>query len=607
MKRGVFALAVVAAFVLAVGVPVTQAASQRSLRVAIIVGPVGDLTESYRTQADAAAQEARRWASDVVTVYSPDATWPAVRRALQGASIVVYLGHGNGWPSRYRDALYPTTQDGMGLNPVAGVDDTAHQYFGEAYLARSVRLAPGAIVILSHLCYASGNSEPGLPEGTLDMARQRVENFAAGWIAAGASAVVAEAHSSPIYYVHGLLSARRSVEQVWRASPTFNDHVLTFSSRRSAGATALMDPDRPTSGFYRSLVVVGRSASSTGPGGSSSNSGPSVPAAPPVPTLAGLGVRIGDPSLDGLPIAGSSHELSLPVTSPAAVHLPTGIGLGIRWEAIQLDVVHPDDAAAPDAGAEPSPSPSTGPSPSPSDATPSADPGSSTVSPAPVTRTTVPDPPEIQLVTAEATSDVVAVAKTSRSKDGLLAAVTMPSIPGLYRVSLSLHDPDGVAYDAATQALLPALSVRVTGSVSAVYSVAPDLTAEAGHPFTVPVRVANTGDTDWGFGAGPSPDTPSTLVSDSVAVPWVMGHWVRLAGPDQAAPTPSRGVPVLVQPGESSLAPLELVAPTDLGAYLLVIDTVTPAQGSLAALGVAPALVRVTVVTPAPEASTRPK
>ena len=133
-----------------------------------IVGPVGDLTDYYRSIGADAAREARRWTSDVVSVVSPNATWPAVRRALRGASVVVYLGHGNGWPSPYRDALYPPTQDGLGLNPVAGGGDSAHQYFGEAYLAREIRLAPGAVVLLHHLCYASGNSEPGLPEGSLE-------------------------------------------------------------------------------------------------------------------------------------------------------------------------------------------------------------------------------------------------------------------------------------------------------------------------------------------------------------------------------------------------------------------------------------------------------
>ena len=100
-------------------------------------------------------------------VYSPNATWPAVKAALQDASLVVYMGHGNGWPSPYRDTLYPPTQDGFGLNPSAGSGDDAHQYYGEGRIASSVHLAKDAVVLLHHLCYASGLSEPGLPEGTL--------------------------------------------------------------------------------------------------------------------------------------------------------------------------------------------------------------------------------------------------------------------------------------------------------------------------------------------------------------------------------------------------------------------------------------------------------
>ena len=156
-------------------------------------GPAGAATNGYRAQAAAAAAIARKYTPDVIELYSPNATWPAVREALQGASLVVYMGHGNGWPSQYRDALYPPTQNGFGLNPRAGSGDYTHQYFGEGRIADAVKLAKNAVVLLNHLCYASGNTEPGLPEGTLDRARQRVDNYAAGFIKAGASAVIAEA------------------------------------------------------------------------------------------------------------------------------------------------------------------------------------------------------------------------------------------------------------------------------------------------------------------------------------------------------------------------------------------------------------------------------
>ncbi|HEX7472553.1 MAG TPA: hypothetical protein VF323_05695, partial [Candidatus Limnocylindrales bacterium] len=184
-------------------------------KVVVIVGPAGSVTDYYRALADDAVTAARGLTDDIVSIYSPGATWPTVRRALQGAAIVVYLGHGNGWPSPYSDALYRPAQDGLGLNPVAGVDDIAHQYFGEEAIAREVHLAPGAVVLLHHLCYASGAGEPGMPDPSLGVAQQRVDNYGAGWLAAGAAAVIAEAHSGPAYYIDALLRGRVGAETAW--------------------------------------------------------------------------------------------------------------------------------------------------------------------------------------------------------------------------------------------------------------------------------------------------------------------------------------------------------------------------------------------------------
>ena len=115
----------------------------------------------------------------------PNATWPAVKRAVTGASIVVYLGHGNGWPSRYRDALYPPTQNGFGLNPVAGGDDAAHQYFGEAAVGQ-LQLAPNAVVVLSATCATrAATPSPASPRGRATRRSQRVDNYAAGFLRAG--------------------------------------------------------------------------------------------------------------------------------------------------------------------------------------------------------------------------------------------------------------------------------------------------------------------------------------------------------------------------------------------------------------------------------------
>ncbi len=223
-------------------------------KVVIIVGPVAGSTAYYKSDGDAAYAEARKYTSNVIKVYTPNATWAAAKKALQGASVVIYMGHGNGFPSPYRTSAWPYSQNGLGLNPKAGVNDSTTEYWGEYYLAKEVKLAPNAIVLLSHLCYASGNSESGKPKPTLAQAKQRVDNMAAGWLKAGARAVVAEGHFGPAFYVRQLFTTHKTVDQIFHDSPTFNANAFTFGSSRTPGATAEMDPDGTPGGYWRAVT-----------------------------------------------------------------------------------------------------------------------------------------------------------------------------------------------------------------------------------------------------------------------------------------------------------------------------------------------------------------
>ena len=176
-----------------------MAAAARVPQVVFVVGPVGGRRPGYRAWPEAAARRSHAGA-EVDQALLAERDLAGRPRRAQGASLVVYMGHGNGWPSRYRDALYPPTQNGFGLNPVAGGDDSTHQYFGEASVDK-VKLAKNAVVLLNHLCYASGNSEPGLPEGTHRWRSSGSTTTPPASSAPGAAAVVAEAHMGPAYYV----------------------------------------------------------------------------------------------------------------------------------------------------------------------------------------------------------------------------------------------------------------------------------------------------------------------------------------------------------------------------------------------------------------------
>ena len=255
MRRALIAALSLALLWLAV--PVAPALAAPGAKVVVIVGPVGGSTAHYKDDANQVVAEAKRYTPNVVKVYTPNATWAKVKAAAQGANILVYLGHGNGWPSKYAP-FQMLTKDGLGLDPSSGADSTKTVYYGEDYLRSSIRLAPNAVVLLYHLCYASGNTEPGLPVGSFTDSRERVDNYGAGFIGAGARAVFAEGHPSHpvVSYVRQLFATNRSMEAIFRAAPTYHGNVVgPYASQRTPGLRYLLDPDTSApSGFYRSLV-----------------------------------------------------------------------------------------------------------------------------------------------------------------------------------------------------------------------------------------------------------------------------------------------------------------------------------------------------------------
>jgi len=178
----VTAFTLVAALAVALGAAAhpSPAAAASSIKVVIVVGPVGSSTASYISSAKRYATLARGYGAKVTEIYSPNATWTKVKAALQGANLLIYLGHGNGWPSPY-GPFQKLTKDGLGLNRVAGAGNSNTKYWGEYYIDRDIQMAKNAIVILNRLCYASGNSEWGSANPTKSTAIKRVDNFGAGF------------------------------------------------------------------------------------------------------------------------------------------------------------------------------------------------------------------------------------------------------------------------------------------------------------------------------------------------------------------------------------------------------------------------------------------
>jgi hypothetical protein len=194
--------------------PVGAAVAQK---VVIIVGPTGAQTDSYRSKGDAIYTAAVAAGANAVKVYSPNATWAKVKAAVNGANIVVYLGHGNGYPNPYNSGAEPTDRDnGWGLNRTTTNGDsdnwsTTMVYCGEKALLGTLTSASSAqwsycggstntdgitpaanwVMIYNSACYAPGASEGWDVPATESQAVQRVRNYSYPGLLVGGGAYFA--------------------------------------------------------------------------------------------------------------------------------------------------------------------------------------------------------------------------------------------------------------------------------------------------------------------------------------------------------------------------------------------------------------------------------
>ena len=173
---------------------------------------------------------------------------------MVGANLLIYLGHGNGWPSPY----YPystTSKNGFGLNSSSGNGNSNVKYYGEYYM-KQMDLASNAVVALNRLCYASGNNEWGSGNPSKSTAIKRVDNYGYGFLKAGAKAVFASGISSVGYVVRGLFTGSASMSMsslFWTDSNKTFDYHFSFNSSKIDGVKARMDPYAP-SRYYRSVI-----------------------------------------------------------------------------------------------------------------------------------------------------------------------------------------------------------------------------------------------------------------------------------------------------------------------------------------------------------------
>jgi hypothetical protein len=271
----------------------TASAAPAQLKAVFIVGPAGNLTQQDLDDAEQLAELAESYNMKVVRIFHPHATWANVLANIQGANLVVYMGHGYGWPSPY-PPFREKYQNGVGLDAYDGVGVSGKtDYHGGKAIRESWHLAPNAIVFLGHLCYAAGQSEPGNGVPTWDVARQRVDNMASAYLYAGAGAVFAYSLQPFETALTLLMTTNETVDDIFRTPGTqahsfygwVGNDPRYFDSVRTPGARSLIDPD-PSSTYDYERSVTGDLALTAGQWRGELSGGWSAPAFqnnPPTP------------------------------------------------------------------------------------------------------------------------------------------------------------------------------------------------------------------------------------------------------------------------------------------------------------------------------------
>ena len=284
-------------------------------KVVIIVGPTGALTDNYRSKGDSIAAAAVAAGATAVKVYSPNATWANVKAAVNGANIIVYLGHGNGYPNPYNTGAEPTDRDnGWGLNRTTTNGDgdnwgSTMVYCGEkallgtltsgstaqwAYCGGSTNTdgitpAPNWVMIYSNACYAPGASEGWDTPATEPVAMQRVRNYSyPGLVLGGGAYFATDMHEGAPQLVDTIL--RNPGMAFGAIAENANGYDLSdqrhFAHPDLAGKRIwIQNTGTPTSGDYF-LAYAGNPALT--PSGTTVAYSEPTPPAQPVPTVTGV-------------------------------------------------------------------------------------------------------------------------------------------------------------------------------------------------------------------------------------------------------------------------------------------------------------------------------
>ena len=242
--------------------------------------------------------------------------------------------------SRYRDDLFPPTER-LRAEPGRRRWRQPPQYFGEKYVGDKIKLAKNAIVLLHHLCYASGNcGAEACPR-----ARSRRRSSGSTTTPPGSSEperprcrrMPTRVRPTDPLGAPGLPLDRPDLAR----RPSANGHTFAFKSSRSH---RLRRPDGPRQFEIRVPSIdrplrkglASKDVLASGNGsGAPSVANPAEEAAAAEPTLIDQGIKVEAPKVRGMTTAGAEKLLRIPLEVKDRDKLPKKLKASVRWDPIE--------------------------------------------------------------------------------------------------------------------------------------------------------------------------------------------------------------------------------------------------------------------------------
>ncbi|MBA2633827.1 MAG: cell wall-binding repeat-containing protein, partial [Chloroflexi bacterium] len=215
----------------------------------------------------------------VAKAYSPNATWANVKAAVNGASVIVYFGHGNGFPNPYGANELTDRTNGWGLNTsttngdadswsagtlvycgervllgtLTSSDDAARRTWCGGTANDGLSPAPGFTMVYAQAHYAPGFGErytQSTPLPTLSEAQQRVRNYSMPILRLGGT-YLATAYGDADEIVGRVLNQPNTTYgAIFAAGDGYSPSTLTDSAHEDVAGARVWVQRTTISGFH---------------------------------------------------------------------------------------------------------------------------------------------------------------------------------------------------------------------------------------------------------------------------------------------------------------------------------------------------------------------